>query len=116
MVSRGDIVWADFGPPRDSEVAKRRPAVVISNDGVTLAVEQAGRGVVMLVPLTSQTDRVYPFQVLLPRERTGLPHTSKAQVEQMRALSIRRLEEPVGHVPPDLMAEIEDAIRLHLSL
>ena len=116
MVSRGDILWADFGPPRDSEAAKRRPAIVVSGDRANRAVERAGAGVVVLVPLTSNTDRVYRFQVLIPDEHTGLPRPSKAQVEQIRALSVRRLGATIGHVPPDLMTDIDDAIRLHLDL
>ena len=116
MVRRGDIAWADFGAARDSEADKRRPAIVVSGDGANEAVERAGGGVVVLVPLTSSIDRVYRFQVLVPAARTGLPRTSKAQAEQIRALSIRRIGATIGHVPPDLMAEIDDAIRLHLDL
>ena len=115
MVSRGDIVWADFGPARDSEVAERRPGVVVSGNGANQAAESVG-GVIVLVPFTSNVTRVYPFQVLVTPKATGLPRVSKAQIEQIRSISIRRLGATIGSVPPDLMAEIDDAIRLHLDL
>jgi len=39
---------------------------------------------VTVIPLTSKTDRVVPFQVLLLASQTGLPKDSKAQAEQIR--------------------------------
>lgn len=89
---------------------------MVSGHRANRAVERAGAGVVVLAPLTSNIERVFRFQVLIPEEHTGLPRASKAQVEQIRALSVRRLGATIGHVPPDLMADIDEAIRLHLDL
>lgn len=113
---RGDVVWVDLDPARSSEANKRRPAVVVSNDGANRVAEQLGRGVVTVVPVTTNTTRVYPFQVLLPGDRCGLPQTSKAQAEQIRAVSIDRIGKVAGRVPPDLVEELDRAIRLHLAL
>src|SRR5680860_198145 len=77
LMRRGDIVWVDLDPARRTEANKRRPAVVVSNDGANRVAEQLGRGVVTVVPVTSNTTRVYPFQVLLPGERCGLLQNSK---------------------------------------
>jgi mRNA interferase MazF len=59
---------------------------------------------------------VYPVQTLLPADATGLRITSKAQAEQVRSVSIERVGSVLGRVPPDLMLELEDALRLHLQL
>ncbi len=115
-MERGEILWADLDPVRGSEAAKRRPVVVVTHDRLNRTVTRLGRGVVTVVPLTSRVDRVYSFQVLLPPERTGLRVDSLAQADQIRAVSITRFGTTIGHVPPDLMAEIDDAIRLHLNL
>jgi mRNA interferase MazF len=72
--------------------------------------------VVTVVPVTSSTRRVYPFQVLLPAEECGLRSESKAQAEQARAVAFERVGALIGRVPPALMAELDDALRLHLSL
>ncbi len=113
---RGDIVWVDLDPARRAEANKRRPAVVVSNDGANRVAEQLGRGVVTVVPVTTNTTRVYPFQVLLPGDRCGLGQTSKAQAEQIRAVSIDRIGAVAGRVPPDLVDDLDRAIRLHLAL
>lgn len=113
---RGDIVWADLDPVREYEAAKRRPAVVVSGDESNSTVERLGRGLVTVVPLTSRVDRGVDVHVLLPMQSTGLRVPSAAQVEQIRAISINRLGATIGQVPPDLMADIDEAIRLHLDL
>ena len=69
---RGEIRLVDLAPVRGSEADKRRPAVVVSNDGANGAASRLGRGVVTVVPVTSRVDRVYPFQVLLPASDSGL--------------------------------------------
>lgn len=113
---RGDIVWVDLDPARRAEANKRRPAVVVSNDGANRVAEQLGRGVITVVPVTTNTARVYPFQVLLPGDRCGLPQASKAQAEQIRAVSVDRVGAVAGRVPPDLVEDLDRAIRLHLAL
>ena len=113
---RGEVRLVDFEPTRGSEANKRRPAVVVSNDRANAAVERSGRGVVTVVPVTSNVARVYPFQTLLPAELTGLRTDSKAQAEQVRSVSAERLGPVVGRVPPQLMTELDEALRLHLQL
>lgn len=68
-------------PVRGSEAKKCRPAVLVSNDRANTMAERLGRGVVTVVPVTSNVDRVFPFQVLLPAAETGLRLGSKAQGE-----------------------------------
>jgi mRNA interferase MazF len=113
---RGDIVEVDLEPVIGSEASKRRPAVIVSNDGANQAASQLGRGVVTVLPLTSNLARVYPFQVLLPATLTGLPQDSKAQAEQVRSIAVQRIGSSLGSVPAALMAEIDEALRLHLAL
>jgi mRNA interferase MazF len=113
---RGDIYALDLDPARGSEASKRRPAVVVSNDGANLAATRLGRGVVTIIPVTSNTDRIYPFQVLLRSEDTGLERDSKAQAEQVRSVDVERLGTRLGVVPGALMLEIDEALRLHLGL
>jgi mRNA interferase MazF len=71
---------------------------------------------IVIVPLTSNTDRIYPFQVLVPLERSGLNENSKAQVEQIRSISVLRMIRRIGQIPNDLMQDLNDKIRMHLDL
>ncbi|MGC2175636.1 MAG: type II toxin-antitoxin system PemK/MazF family toxin [Acidimicrobiales bacterium] len=113
---RGEIHVVNLDPARSGEANKRRPAVIVSNDGANVSAERTGQGVVTVVPLTSNISRVYPFQVLLPARLTGLERDSKAQAEQVRSISVERLGPAIGEIPQELMAELDEALRLHLAL
>ena len=113
---RGEIRLVDLDPARDGEANKRRPAVIVSNDRANATAARLGRGVVTLVPVTSNLARVHPFQVALPAEKTGLRVDSKAQAEQVRSVSVERIGSVLGRVPAHLMTQLDDALRLHLQL
>jgi mRNA interferase MazF len=115
-VRRGEIYFVNLDPARSGEANKQRPAVIVSNDGANSSAERTGGGVLTVVPVTSNINRVYPFQVLLPAEATGLAVDSKAQAEQVRAVSVDRFGGLIGEVPHALMAELDEALRLHLAL
>jgi mRNA interferase MazF len=51
----GDIVWIDFDPQAGREQAKRRPALVVTDQSYNRA-----SGLVMVCPLTSRR-KPYPF-------------------------------------------------------
>lgn len=112
---RGEIWQVDLDPVRGSEANKHRPAVIVSNDRANATAARLGRGVVTVVPVTSNTDKVYPFQVRLSAE-SELAVDSKAQAEQVRSVSTQRLLHRVGRVSPAELAELDDALRLHLGL
>ncbi len=113
---RGDIVLADLAPTIGSEADKRRPVVIVSNNGANRAAEESRRGVVTVVPLTSQVSRVFLFQVFIPAAESGLRVDSKAQTEQIRSISPERISAPLGSVPTHLMNQIDQALRYQLDL
>lgn len=113
---RGEIRLVDLDPARSGEANKRRPGVLVSNDGANTTAAKLGRGVVTVVPITTNVERVYPFQVLLPAQESGLDRQSKAQAEQVRSVSVERVTDRIGIVSPEFMLEIDEALRLHLAL
>jgi len=115
-VERGDVVWVDLEPVRGAESNKRRPAIVVSNDGANLTAEKLGRGVITVVPVTTNVERVYPFQVLLPADTAGLDRDSKAQAEQVRSIAYERIGDRLGKVDPEHLVQLDEALRLHLAL
>ena len=116
LMRRGEVRLVDLDPVMGSEANKRCPAVVVSNDRANAVAERVGRGVVTVVPLTSITARVFPFQVLIPAEAGGLRIASKAQAEQVHSVAFERLGPARGQLQASLMSEIDDALRLHLDL
>ncbi len=115
-MQRGEVRLIDLEPARGSESNKRRPAIIVSNDRANATADRLGRGVVTIVPVTSNVARVFAFQVLLPANATGLRVDSKAQAEQVRSVTVERIGPVLGRVPPPLMAELDEALRLHLRL
>jgi len=115
-VLRGEIRMVDLDPVRGSEASKRRPAVIVSNDGANTTAARLQRGVITVVPVTSNVARIYPFQVMLPAAQCGLPRDSKAQAEQVRSIAVERVGPRLGQLPASLVSDLEDALRLHLGL
>jgi mRNA interferase MazF len=113
---RGEIRLVDLEPVRGAEADKQRPAVIVSNDGANSTAQRLGRGIITVVPVTSNTDRVYPFQVLLPAGATGLSADSKAQAEQVRSVAVERLGRRIGMLNAELQTDLDEALRLHLAL
>ncbi|HWM01630.1 MAG TPA: type II toxin-antitoxin system PemK/MazF family toxin [Actinophytocola sp.] len=113
---RGELYWVDLDPAHGSESNKVRPAVIVSNDAANRAARRAGRGVVTVVPITSNVGRVYPFQVLLPAAECGLSADSKAQAEQVRTVATDRLRKHIGRVPAHVLVRLDGALRTHLAL
>ena len=113
---RNEIRLVNLDPVMGNEAAHTRPGVIVSNDGANTTAERLGRGVITVVPITSNTHHVYPFQVLLPADETGLDIDSKAQAEQVRSVAIERVGARIGVAPLHLMDQLDDALRLHLGL
>jgi mRNA interferase MazF len=113
---RGDVYLVDLNPPRGSEADKIRPAVIVSTDAANRAAGQSRRGVITVVPVTSNVATVYRFQVRIPAGEAGLKVASKAQAEQVRAVDVTRLTTRIGSLPPARLAKLDAALRLHLDL
>ncbi len=72
---------------------------------------------VTILPITKNVVRVYPFEIFLPKEKTGLVHDSKAQAHQVRTISKQRINSSVkGRVDVATMQRIETALKIHLDL
>jgi mRNA interferase MazF len=111
-MQRGEILYADLGPKVGSEINKRRPVLIVSNDANNRAAST-----VTVLPITSNLTRVYPFEVALSRADTGLPKDSKAQAQQIRTIAKERITgTPLGRLAADKLREVDAAIRLHLAL
>jgi mRNA interferase MazF len=113
---RGEIWQVNLDPAMGSEANKQRPAVIVSNDRANATATRLGRGVVTVVPVTSNVAKVYPFQVFLSAATSGLLVDSKAQGEQVRSVSTERLSKRLGRVSSVELTHLNDALRLHLDL
>ena len=108
---RGDVVLARLDPTLGVETKKTRPVIVLSNDAINHFAELA-----VVVPLTKNTSRLSPSHTLVPKGIAGLAFPSKAVTEQIRAVDKRRLVKKLGHLAPDLLAQVEQALKNTLAL
>jgi len=115
-VSRGEVWWVELDPAKGSEATKRRPAVIVGRDVFARQAMHHPHGTVTVVPITTNVERVYDFQVFLPAGTGGLARDSKAQAEQIRTVSVGRLNARIGVLGGEISATIDDAIRLYLGL
>lgn len=113
---RGEIRVVDLEPAIGTEANKQRPAIIVSNDGANLMAARLGRGVLTIVPVTSNVERVHPFQVLLEADAVGLKDDCKAQAEQVRSVDVQRVGQRIGSLPAELIDRLDEALRLHLAL
>jgi mRNA interferase MazF len=104
---RGEVWWVEFNATVGSEIKKRRPAVIVSND---VANRYLGR--VQIVPLTSNTGKVYPSEALVTMK--GQP--SKAMADQLTIADKSRLTERIAMLTADDIRQVENAIRVQLAL
>lgn len=111
-MKRGDIYYANLSPVMGSEMGKRRPVLIVSND-----ISNSAATTVTILPLTSNVNRVYPFEVLLNPEVSGLTKPSKVQAQQVRTISKQRIiGEVLASLNEEMMVLIDAALKLHLGL
>jgi mRNA interferase MazF len=111
-MKRGEIYYANLNPVVGSEIAKRRPVLIVSND-----INNRVATTITILPLTSNVSQIYPFEVFLEPAQSGLPKPSKVQTQQVRTISKLRIQgEVVGCLNEDLMQLVENALKLHLAL
>lgn len=111
LIKRGEIYWVDLNPVVGKETGKTRPAVIISND-----YNNEFAGTVTVLPITSKTDKVYPFEVLVKSGNTGLASNSKIKANQIRTVDKSRLRKLIGKLSHEQMEAVRKAIKIHLDL
>lgn len=99
--------WVSFDRSKGGEVRKRRPAVILSNDAANAALNR-----VVVVPVTSQTARLYPGEARITLE--GRP--GKAMADQMATAAKERLGARLGVLSAADLEAVEKAILFHLGL
>ena len=113
IIQRGELWWADLGQPRGSAPALRRPVVVLQTD----AFNRSRLATVVVASLTTQLKYASaPGNVTCRPRGTGLPPASVVNVSQISSVDRRFLLERIGRLPPHLMRDVEEGVKLVLGL
>ena len=107
VVRRGEIWWVDLDPTRGGEINKRRPAVVLSADGLNRA-----RRTVVVAPLSTGPSPRPPIVVATPSAGVG----SVAICDQLRAVDKSRLVRGDGRLSSDDLRAVQEGVRQVLAL
>lgn len=108
---KGEIYLADLSPTFGSEIAKTRPILIVSND-----INNQFAATITVLPITSSTEKIYPFEVFLPKGEGNLTADSKAKANQIRTIDKLRLKKRFGRISQEKLNEIEKAILIHLEI
>lgn len=114
MVNKWDVRFCSLDPAQGSEQKGTRPVLVISNDAVNHALT-----VSTVLPLSSVKTgaKIYPTEVLLAADMTGLPKNSVAMAQQIRTVAHARLEKLAGRLEDARAREqVIDAMRMYFEL
>jgi mRNA interferase MazF len=106
-MQRGEVWWVEFDPAVGTEIRKTRPGVIVSNDSANRNLSR-----VIVVPLTSNTGRVYPGEAIV----SVAGNDSKAMADQIMAADKVRLKSKLGTLSRDDMRAVEDAVSVQLAL
>ena len=110
---RGEIWWASLPEPSGSGPGFRRPLLIVSANSFN---ESRINTVVAAVITSNLRLADAPGNVRLPARGTGLTKPSVVNVSQIITVDKSFLTERAGRLNPQLLAEIDDGLRLVLSI
>ena len=110
---RGEVYLLRLNPTEGSEQAGTRPAVIVSRDAINRYSP-----VIVICPLTdaSYMHKLYPSDVLVKAPEGGLSKDSVILTGQVRAIAKSRLLKHLGKLQAETMKQVEQALKIALSL
>ncbi|MGO9059719.1 MAG: type II toxin-antitoxin system PemK/MazF family toxin [Candidatus Binataceae bacterium] len=112
-MKRGEIWWASLPEPKGSEPGYRRPVLIVQSDGFNQSAIQTVIGAAITSNLRLSAA---PGNVMLPKRESGLTKDSVINVSQLVTLNKAFLVGRLATISPVRIREVEDGLRLVLSL
>ncbi len=112
FVTRGDVYYADLRPVVGSEQGGVRPVLIIQNES-----GNRHSSTVICAAITSRQNKAkIPTHVELEANRCQISKDSIVLLEQVRTIDKKRLKEKVCHLDDDIMGNVNQALRISLSI
>ena len=106
-MQRGEVRWVEFDPAVGSEIRKTRPGIIVSNNSANRNLLR-----VIVVPLSSDTERIYPGEARASYAGTS----SKAMADQIMTTDKVRLKSRIDALSKEDMLAVEHALQVQLAL
>ena len=112
-MQRGEIRWASLPRPQGSGPGLRRPVLIVQSDAFNASRIQTA----VVAAITSNLRLAdAPGNILLKKRASRLPKDSVVNVSQLLTLDRSFLSKPIGRLTGDRMSQVDEGIRLVLSL
>ena len=100
-VDRDGVYWVNRDPEQGSEIAKTRPAAVVSDEGMN-----ASLSTVVVCPITSRIHPHWPSRI----QTTVSGRPAEIAVDQIRAVAKTRLGERIDVLGESVAASVRHVI------
>ena len=104
---RGEVWWVEFDPAVGSEIRKTRPGIIVSNNSANRNLSR-----VIVVPLTSNTDRLYPGEARV----AVAGKQNKAMADQLMTADKIRLKSMIDVLSKADLQAVDLALCVQLAL
>ncbi len=112
-MQRGEIWWATLPDPTGSEPGYRRPVLIVQADTFTRSTIKT----VICAAVTSNLQlAAAPGNVRVAARSSGLPRPSVINVSQVAAIDRAFMKDRVKALDAQTMREVDEGLRLVLSL
>lgn len=107
-VRHGHVYLADLSPRFGTEPGKLRPVVVVQSD----LLNQTEHPSTWVLPCTTRRTGDNLLRVILPAGAAGNREECEVMIDQSRAVDNRRLKQVLGPLPPSILREVKEKLRL----
>ncbi len=112
-IKRGHLYIVDFNPRIKTKPGKFRPALVLQSD----LVNEAGYPSTIVIPTTTRlVENPGILRLRMRKGQGGLARDSDLLLGQLIAVANDSFREEIGRLPDTVMTEVENRIRVILSL
>lgn len=107
---RGEIYWVNLDPTVGTEINKKRPCLIISNDEGN---EVSSRVTVVAITSSEKSIKtIYPFQVKIHMKNKE----GRILLNQIRTIDKQRLDGKMASLDKETMQQVDKALKISLSL
>lgn len=107
-IRRGTLYLADLNPHSGTEPGKTRPVLVVQTD----LLNEAEHPSTWILPCTTRLTGENLLRVSLPKRIAGNRQDCEVMIDQSRAIDNRRFVRALKPLPPSILREVEEKLRL----